>query len=174
MGQEFHQILVCENILFQVSIKQKQFMVTPIAHNIWGAPTDNDEGGDKKSFASQWLRAGYNKIKREVISIDNKYKDDLYQISVIEKHLSDSANIHVSIVYTFYPKGDLHVEVETRIPESLPVLPKIGLTLKLENKYSKITWYGRVPHESYSDRKHSAFIGEYTGFIKDLGLENSY
>ena len=153
--------------LFQVAIKQKQFMVSPIAHNIWRAPTDNDEGGDKKSFASQWLRAGYDKINREVVSIDNKYKDDLYQISVIEKHLSDSANIHVSIVYTFYPKGDLHVEVETRIPESLPVLPKIGLTLKLENKYSKITWYGRGPHESYSDRKHSAFIGEYTGSIKD-------
>ena len=153
--------------LFQVSLKQKQFMVSPIAHNIWRAPTDNDEGGDKKSFASQWLRAGYNKIKRQVVSIDNKYKDDLYQISVIEKHLSDSANIHVSIVYTFYPKGDLHVEAETSIPEGLPVFPKIGLTFKLESKYSKLKWYGRGPHESYSDRKYSAFIGEYSGSVKD-------
>ena len=142
-------------------------MVSPIVHNIWRAPTDNDEGGDSKSFASQWLRSGYDKIKRKVISIDKKYIDDAYQLFVIEKHSSDSVNIDVNIIYTIYPKGDLHVETETIIPKGLPVVPKIGLTLKLDNKYSKLRWYGRGPHESYSDRKHSAFIGEYSGSVKE-------
>ena len=153
--------------LFQVSLKQKKFLVSPIVHNIWRAPTDNDEGGDSKSFASQWLRAGYDKIKREVVTIDNKYFDDSYQVFVIEKHSSDSAAIDVSIVYTVSPKGDLHVKAETIIPKGLPVVPKIGLTLKLDSKYSNLRWYGRGPHESYSDRKHSAFIGEYSGSVKE-------
>ena len=154
--------------LVQVLKKDQTFMVGPIVHNIWRAPTDNDEGGDKKSFASQWLKAGYNKMTRKAISVEKTFTDDgLFQLSVNEKYFSDSASVKAKLVYTILPEGDLHLSVHTDIPDGLPVVPKIGLSLQLEKKYSNLSWYGRGPHESYPDRKHGAFIGQYTGTVKE-------
>ena len=142
--------------------------MNPIIHNIWRAPTDNDEGGDGKSFASRWLKSGYNDMKRQVVNVNSSFTDDgLFQISVDEKYSSDSANITVSLVYTILQDGDLHITANTNIPEGLPVVPKIGLSFQIDKKYSNLQWYGRGPHESYIDRKHSAFFGRYSGTVRD-------
>ena len=154
--------------LAQVTKGNDSFMVGPIIHNIWRAPTDNDEGGDGKSFASRWLKSGYNNMKRQVININRSYTDDgLFQISVDEKYSSDSANITVKLVYTILQDGDLHITANTNIPEGQPVAPKIGLSFQIDKKYSNLQWYGRGPHESYIDRKHSAFFGRYSGTVRD-------
>jgi len=154
--------------LTQVTKGNDSFMVGPIIHNIWRAPTDNDEGGDSKSFANRWLKNGYNNMKRQVINFNRSYTDDgLFQISVDEKYSSDSANITVKLVYTILQDGDLHIAVSTNIPEGQPVAPKIGLSFQIDKKYSNLQWYGRGPHESYIDRKHSAFLGRYSGTVRD-------
>ena len=154
--------------LAQVTKANESFIVNPIIHNIWRAPTDNDEGGDGKSFASRWLKSGYNDMKRQVVNVNSSFTDDgLFQISVDEKYSSDSANILVNLVYTILQDGDLHITGNTNIPEGLPVVPKIGLSFQIDKKYSNLQWYGRGPHESYIDRKHSAFFGRYSGTVRD-------
>lgn len=154
--------------LTQVTKANESFIVNPIIHNIWRAPTDNDEGGDGKSFASRWLKSGYNNMKRQVVNVNSLYTDDgLFQISVDEKYSGDSANILVNLVYTILQDGDLHITGNTNIPEGLPVVPKIGLSFQIDKKYSNLQWYGRGPHESYIDRKHSAFFGIYSGTVRD-------
>ena len=154
--------------LAQVTKANDSFIVNPIIHNIWRAPTDNDEGGDSKSFASRWLKSGYNDMKRQVVNVNSSFTGDgLFQISVDEKYSSDSANILVNLVYTILQDGDLHITGNTNIPEGLPVVPKIGLSFQIDKKYSNLQWYGRGPHESYIDRKHSAFLGRYSGTVRD-------
>ena len=154
--------------LAQVTKANESFIVNPIIHNIWRAPTDNDEGGDGKSFASRWLKSGYNDMKRQVVNVNSSFTyDGLFQISVDEKYSSDSANILVNLVYTILQDGDLHITGNTNIPEGLPVVPKIGLSFQIDKKYSNLQWYGRGPHESYIDRKHSAFFGRYSGTVRD-------
>jgi beta-galactosidase len=39
---------------------------------------------------------------------------------------------------------------------------------ELYTRYSNITYYGRDPHENYSDRKASAFVGLYNTNVDDL------
>ena len=74
--------------LAQVAKANESFIVNPIIHNIWRAPTDNDEGGDGKSFASRWLKSGYNDMKRQVVNVNSSFRDDgLFQISVDENTL---------------------------------------------------------------------------------------
>ena len=34
-------------------------------------------------------------------------------------------------------------------------------------EYDNFTWYGRGPWENYSDRKHSSFVGVYSGKVAD-------
>lgn len=154
--------------LKQVTLHEQEMLSTPLAHNIWRAPTDNDEGGDDKSFASRWLEAGYNHLQRSVESVDvQKLNDRSIQIKVVEKHSSEKGEINVEIVYTVFGNGDLHVDVQSNVESTLPVLPKIGITFKIPEEFSDLKWYGRGPHESYSDRKHSAFLGIYEGTVSE-------
>ena len=34
--------------------------------NLWRAPTDNDDGGDKRSYGAQWRRDGLDKLRLQV------------------------------------------------------------------------------------------------------------
>ena len=154
--------------LIQVIKGEQSFIVSPIIHNIWRAPTDNDEGGEGKSFASQWLKAGYDRLRRQASFVNKSFTDDsLFQLSVGEKYTSDSTDITVNLVYTILPGGELLINAETIIPDDHPVVPRIGLNLKLDKQYSNLRWHGRGPHESYADRKHGAFIGEYSGSVEE-------
>jgi diaminopimelate epimerase len=42
-----------------------------------------------------------------------------------------------------------------------PVIPKIGMRMRLPADYTQIRYYGRGPWENYPDRKRSAFLSEY-------------
>ena len=154
--------------LMQVTLNDQDMLRTPFSHNIWRAPTDNDGGGDDKSFASRWLEAGYNNLHRKLETIDvEELNDKIIKVRVVEKHSSDKGEINLEIVYTIFGNGDLHLDVQSNVDSILPVLPKLGITFKIPEEFSYLEWYGRGPHESYSDRKHGAFLGVYDGQVSD-------
>ena len=39
--------------------------------------------------------------------------------------------------------------------------------MRLPAAYDRFAWYGRGPHESYADRKHSADVGVYGGTVDE-------
>jgi hypothetical protein len=103
-----------------------------------------------------------------VESIDvQEINDNSIQIKVVEKHSSDKGEINLEIVYTVFGNGDMLVDVQSNVDPTLPVLPKLGITFKIPEEFSDLKWYGRGPHESYSDRKHSAFLGIYEGTVSE-------
>jgi len=51
---------------------------------------------------------------------------------------------------------------------ALPELPKFGMTLSLPVDLDQVWWFGRGPHESYSDRKTGARVGEFRANVADL------
>ena len=115
-----------------------------------------------------WLK------KRQRVKNKLSNKGGLHRLVVFRSNMhiyaqvvDDSANITVKLVYTILQDGDLHITANTNIPEGLPVAPKIGLSFQIDKKYSNLQWYGRGPHESYIDRKHSAFLGRYSGTVRD-------
>ena len=50
----------------------------------------------------------------------------------------------------------------------LPELARIGLTAQIPSSYREISWFGAGPHESYPDRKESAFLGRYRHSVKEF------
>jgi beta-galactosidase len=44
----------------------------------------------------------------------------------------------------------------------------VGFQVQLPGTYDAVEWYGRGPHESYSDRKQGARLGNYTAKIFEL------
>ena len=159
-----------------IMIDNDPYLITPLAYNIWRAPTDNDEGGssdqnddmDKRSFANRWLQADYNDLTRSVHSVNTiKLNGQTVQIVVDEVHSGKMGDMNVRITYTIIGNGDLYLDVHSVVDPDLPVLPKIGVTYRMPEGFSNIKWYGRGPHESYIDRKHGAFFGIYDGTVKE-------
>lgn len=46
-------------------------------------------------------------------------------------------------------------------------LPRFGVTMELPLQFKNVKWYGRGPHENYSDRKMSSFVGIYNNTITE-------
>mgnify|MGYP002640146277 CR=1 FL=1 len=157
-----------EGALTSVVVNDVEMLNAPLLHNIWRAPTDNDEGGDAASFAQRWLDAGYNDLSREVLSVKvEKQTDHLLRVRVNERYQAKTGDVTARISYSVFGNGDLHVDVQTDISPLLPVLPKIGMTFQMPATFAAIEWYGRGPHESYADRKHGAPLGTYSGTVSE-------
>ena len=71
---------------------------------------------------------------------------------------------HVDIHVTGMPKG-----------QNLPrTLPRLGLTISLVPTFTRATWFGRGPGESYKDKKHAQRFGRYSCAIDQLAPKYEY
>ena len=153
--------------------------------NFWRAPTDNDYGYNMPKLLKQWKQATetQNMISLEVNSNEGKKIIDAVKLSAnpfkIRKDLKLMANYdlpavngQVNITYTINNKGEILVSTQlSGIQESLPILPRFGNNLIIDNSYDQVRWYGRGEHENYQDRKTSALVGLYGASVSDLYFE---
>ncbi len=75
--------------------------------------------------------------------------------SKYEYHISADGNI--TIKHQVDPQGTM--------PQ---LLPRIGLTLGLEDNYDQIEWYGRGPQENYPDRKTGYRLGIFQSDVESM------
>ncbi|HNT77092.1 MAG TPA: glycoside hydrolase family 2 TIM barrel-domain containing protein [Anaerolineae bacterium] len=130
--------------------------------NLWRAPTDNDA----RRLASLWRAAGLDQLTEQ---LDTFTMDQVSpQIVRVTLAMNTSlAGLTSQYVYTIYGAGDIILKHTTRLPEGLPPLPRIGVKLTLPGEYENFTWYGRGPHENYSDRKSGAWMDIYRSTVSD-------
>jgi beta-galactosidase len=67
----------------------------------------------------------------------------------------------LSVTYTFLQDGSLEVTQTLDPAGNLPELPRFGMQLAMPVEYSNIEYFGRGPHENYSDRKTSTLVSRY-------------
>ncbi len=71
---------------------------------------------------------------------------------------------------TYIVESDGVITIESDVtPETVgvPFLPRIGLQLVAPGGYEQFAWYGRGPHENYSDRREGAPVGVYRGTVDE-------
>lgn len=147
-------------------IREQEIISKPLSLNIWRAPTDNDV-----HIAKEWILDGLNRTHTRRSKIDVQHRQDgALHISVEGSLGADGYQPHSSYAlgYTFYPNGELKCELYFEPINMMTRLPRLGLTTSLNKQYSRMTWYGRGPHENYPDRKDSAFIDVYSAGTTDL------
>lgn len=136
--------------------------------NFWRVPTDNDEGGGNKSFASQWRAAGLDTL--EMVSSDLKTQRvtaQIYRVTLTQTLQHAKGEMEVTSVYMVYASGDIHVR-NTFVPKGeWPPLAKVGMQLTMPDAFKKTQWYGNGPFETYADRKSAAKVGVYGGTVTD-------
>ncbi|MFK7824119.1 MAG: glycoside hydrolase family 2 TIM barrel-domain containing protein [Oligoflexales bacterium] len=143
--------------------RKQDLILGPIKNNFWRAPVDNDRG-----FNIQW-KMGVWKIYSENLNCASiKYfREESGALAVNATFLGPDGEIaKTSNQYTISSNGTLSVRITFEpLGDSLPEMPRIGLSFKVPKEYKQISWFGRGPHESYADRHESTQIAVYK---KDL------
>jgi len=138
---------------------------------VWRAPTDNDEGGWMARKAILWREAGLNRVAHRVLWAHAHQASP--STAVIEVGLRTEApdtrlGFTSALRVTVYGNGDVRLAIDVRPDERLPPLPRAGFTLRLPGGFSRVTYYGRGPHENYVDRKFGALVDVYETTVDEM------
>lgn len=135
----------------------KQLIEKPLLPHFTRPITDNDRRGWKPSeIMKVWYEAkpaltgfAFEKLSDGSLSVSSKY-------SVVD----DKATVMVR--YNLKGDGSVHVDFQLSVTDSLPNIPKVGMSCGIANDLRMITWYGRGPLENYVDRRYGFDAGIYT------------
>jgi hypothetical protein len=133
--------------------------------NVWRAPTDNDV-----HIAKEWREAGLDRLGQDIRRVELVRvcpQAVQWEVDAVLAGYMLRPAFGAQYRYTFYGSGDLMIEATVKPLKELPVLPRVGLQMRLPGSLDRFAWYGRGPHENYSDRQESARVGLYSGTVKD-------
>jgi beta-galactosidase len=140
---------------------------------VWRGPTDNDgikgwTGQDSKALG-RWLAAGFDQITIKPVVVESRQDEHgavhLHFEHVASCQASEKAIVHQQ-AYTILPHGEVLVENTFVVDEALPELPRLGVSLVLKAGLDKLTWFGRGPEETYSDRKRGSIVDIFESTVE--------
>lgn len=129
----------------------------------WKPANENQKKNGYDRRLGEWKNAAQ---KRVVTGHDAGISDGLARLSFdMEMPVGAACRLE----YTVNGKGDLQVWMDYRpLKEGLPLIPKVGMRMRLPAEHSQVNWYGRGPQENYPDRKTGYFIGQYNMDLDDF------
>ncbi|TMM53363.1 DUF4981 domain-containing protein [Maribacter algarum] len=152
------QIDVKTGLLYSLVSKEKEFLLEPVVPNFWRPPIDNDFGWEMPKKLAFWKNAQQNV---ELTSLEGNLNSVTAILNLAEK----DAEVHLT--YRLVNKATLSISAELKIVNPLPLLPRFGLYMKLDDALTNLKWYGRGPFENYPDRKYAAHIDNYEAKVSE-------
>ncbi|MGB3727260.1 MAG: glycoside hydrolase family 2 TIM barrel-domain containing protein [Glaciecola sp.] len=152
--------------LKQMAYADTSLLKAPIKPSFWRAPTDNDFGENFPEKAKAWQYAGEN-TKLNKWSYES---DENGNVRVSTEHYLVDVESRYLVTYIVSPAGTVTMDVWFyAAPHKFQSeLPRLGSLVQMPSSFDHVSWYGRGPHESYWDRKASAFVGQYSASIDEL------
>lgn len=154
------------------------------------AYTNNDNW-----FYSKWFEYGLHNLKHKAISSNFATKADGTVVAsfTVESQAPNAARLTGSTssngnklveltdrkfgendfkfttnqIFTIYQDGSIELQASISSNNESMILPRLGYLMKVPQKYSDFTYYGRGPIDNYNDRKTSQFIELYKSTVKD-------
>ncbi len=154
--------------IMSLKSNDKELLISGPQPGFWRAPTDNDFGNDLPIRSKIWRKAGEN---AKVVKTDVTRKDKGSVLVTFDYDLQDTEKNKIGSYQTQYlVRGNGEIEVDNHFEmalNSLPEIPRMGMTLLMPKEFDQMEWFGRGSHESYQDRKTSAFVDLYSGSVAD-------
>ena len=140
-----------------LSYNQQERLLTPLAFNIWRAPTDND-----RNIRKMWEKCGYDRALPKVYSVRADRVDGYVRVRV-KMSLAPiylQPIVQMDVVYLIGGDGQMDIKAKVnKCPEMTWDLPRFGLRAQLRKNMAKATYYGYGPEESYVDKHRASRMG---------------
>ncbi len=141
---------------------------------------------NSQGFMLNWYRNISNDkyLPSQYVNTTLTNKKFEYQLSADHKSLTVTTNmgavintgspisIPYTVVYTFYGDGTVDVDATFTTGPARSIVRRLGLRAELVAGLENIEYYGHGPHENYSDRKQSAFVGRYHTTAHEMVCEH--
>jgi len=151
--------------LVSYQVEDREYIRHALEPYFWKVPNNNQQRNQYEQRLRAWKFAGK---RREVTDVQvNRNSEGLVQVNYTMK-LSPWDSDY-TLTYTFNGEGRLQVQADYEPGDGfIPLIPKFGMRMAIPEAFSHIDWYGRGPHESYQDRKTSAFVGQYSRQVDEF------
>lgn len=147
-------------LLDKVICNDHNILIDPLDLHFWRAPNDNDLGYNYVEKYGRFSDENKSLVLKNIEQRVNKVCVNLLSIEL---------NINIDINYSIIYEESLLVELKlSTIDDSILDIPRIGMKTNIPEEYSMIEYFGRGPHENYSDRKYAAHWGIYKTKSDDL------
>ncbi|MDD4870235.1 MAG: glycoside hydrolase family 2 TIM barrel-domain containing protein [Kiritimatiellae bacterium] len=138
-------------LLTSLQFKGTEMIEQPLRPHFWRAPTDNDRGYNMAKRYGIWRRVGED-WKPESVTVDRK---DSNIVAVSARGPLPSVSASYTLTYRIFQSGDIIVTV-SYVPGNtggkVSEMPRFGMQMAVKPGFENLRWYGRGPHETYSDR----------------------
>lgn len=133
--------------------------------NFWRAPNDNDFGANLQINLKGWKDATESPILLKwnyTITKDNK-------VQVQATYNLPQVSSELVLNYEINSNGELKVKEQLQInkTKNIAMLPRFGIEIILPKDFNNMVYYGRGPHENYSDRNYSSQVGLYKQTVSE-------
>ncbi|WP_298633937.1 glycoside hydrolase family 2 TIM barrel-domain containing protein [uncultured Umboniibacter sp.] len=154
-------------LLSKVSYHGEDILAESTRPEFWRAPIDNDFDIAKfQSSLSTWQWVGRSMTLDSLVleRIDSK------RVKVSTVHNLPSVQSQYLSEYIVHGNGriDFDLWFYAAPHQKQAELPRFGTLFQLSPALSQVEWYGRGPHENYSDRNASADVGRYQSTVAEL------
>jgi len=138
-------------------VNRQELLKGKLEPYFWKTPNDNQKQAHYVKDLGKWKKAAENLV---VKNVDITRQQNLVSVKFEIDLPTIGANYTLS--YQLNDKGKLQVEAAyTPLGDTIPLIPKFGMRVRLPESYNVIDWYGRGPYENYPDRKTASLIGLY-------------
>ncbi|MCA9263961.1 MAG: DUF4981 domain-containing protein, partial [Planctomycetales bacterium] len=146
----------------------RECLAEPLVPNFWKVPNDNQLGNDYLRRLGAWYGAAEN---RELTSLDVEPSSggSVRVTAELKLPVNDAA---YRLIYDIFTDERLAVTAQYRptTDNRAPLMPRMGITLAIPQRYNQVEWYGRGPHSSYIDRQTGAEIALYRQTVDGLAF----
>lgn len=131
---------------------------------LWRAPTDND-----MYYKGFWQNQGLDKLRHRLDDFQVSKGEGGFVVVTAKTRVAPPIwdwGFACIYTYTIYFNGKFDLSISFQ-PSGAPfpgrfVLPRLGVRLRIPQPVTNVAWYGRGPHESYSDtNRTSARLGTW-------------
>ncbi len=150
--------------LSSIAYADQEILKSGIVPQLWRPSTDNDRGGTRTPETLKVWRDIPDRL--ELRSFDITSIDDSHAQVTAEYEVEGVGSF--SMHYLISASGDIKVHFAQRIEAELPIIPKVGVQLSIDDSYDQVHWLGKGPYENYWDRNMAATVGHYEMPIEDF------
>lgn len=142
----------------------KAYVTSAVVPEFSRAHTDNDwRGWRVQKFMKFWEEAP---SQLKLVKMEQSSAGTSARVDVVKEI---EGKLRLNLVYTMNADGSLDIDYALDILDhKLPEMLRAGLYFQLDGRFEDVEYYGKGPHENYSDRCRSAFVASYKTTVSDM------